>query len=208
MYYHTQELKYTTYGKIYPPPVGIVDDWLLKPYIWLGKYCSYCPQIWLSRSKLSITGYKSKSKGKSSKYFGARRNFEPNVMFGFDIIKGFPVDFEIWCFCLNPLMNCKDPLKEGDDIIKKRFEEWHNDCKKEGIVVTPNSELGKWISSKNYEDFLNNYFFVENDQVVVPSLNLKAAKQIFCRNEKQVKALRHMGFIQDRIKILNSKQWE
>ena len=79
---------------------------------------------------------------------------------------------------------------------------------KDNIEITPNSELWKWVSSSSYEDFLNRYLFVENDQVVVPSLNLKAAKQVFCRNEKQVKVLRHMGFINDRIKILNSKQWD
>jgi hypothetical protein len=29
--------------------------------------------------------------------------------------------------------------------------------------------------------------FIEKDQVVVPSLNLKAAKKIICRDEKQKK---------------------
>lgn len=208
MYYHTQKLKYVNYGKIYPAPLGAIDEYFLKPYQWLGKYCGYSPQIWLGRGKTAITGYKSKYKQKGSKYSGARRNFEPNVMFTFDIIKGFPVDYDLWCSILNPLIGCEDPVRHGDDAIKKSFEEWHNDCKKDNIEITPNSELWKWVSSSSYEDFLNRYLFVENDQVVVPSLNLKAAKQVFCRNEKQVKVLRHMGFINDRIKILNSKQWD
>lgn len=212
MYYHTQEMKYVQYGKIYPPPIEVIDDFLIKPYQWLGKYCKFMPQIWLSRSKLGMTGYKSQTKRKGGKYFGTRKNFEPNVMFGFDIIKGFPVDFEIWCFCLNPLMNCKDPIREGDDAIKRSFDEWYKDCKEDPDIgvdnFKPNGELYKWSHSRDFQDFLNRYMFVENDQVVVPSLNLKAAKQIFCRNEKQVKALRHMGFIHDRIKILNSKQWD
>ena len=55
------------------------------------------------------------------------------------------------------------------------------------------------------EEFLKKHLFVENDQVVVPSLNLKSAKEIFCKNEKQKKALRKMGFIEDRIKIKNIK---
>jgi len=37
----------------------------------------------------------------------------------------------------------------------------------------------------------------------VPSLNLKTAKRIICRNERQKKALRKKGFIEDRIEIRN-----
>ena len=48
--------------------------------------------------------------------------------------------------------------------------------------------------------------FKDIDQVVVHSLNLKSAKQIIWRNEKQKKTLRKMGFIEDRIKIKNIKR--
>lgn len=214
MYYHSRELKYTTYDKVFPAPLTSVDPDFLKPYQWLGKYCGYCPQIWLGRSKSAITGYKSKTKQKSTKFRGDRKNIEPYVMFSFDIIKGFPVDFDVWCSLLNKLMGCKNPVKEGDDAIKKFFDEWVNDCtynpRENGSIdeLKPDDILYKWIHSGNYENFLSKCLFVENDQVVVPSLNLKSAKEIFCRNEKQVKVLRHMGFIQDRIKILNSKQWD
>jgi hypothetical protein len=215
MYYHTQELKYVTYDKIYPAPLEVIDKDFLKPYQWLGKYCGYCPQIWLSRSRLGITGYKCKSKQKKSQFFGVRRNFEPNVLFAFDVIKGFPVSFDIWEFILNPLMCCKDPVKEGDNAIKEDLKELLHDFKTHPyepyngkIDLLPHDDiLWQWSHSNNYEDFLNKYLFVEHDQVVVPSLNLKTAKEVFCRNEKQVKSLRRMGFIEDRIKILNSKQW-
>ncbi len=40
-----------------------------------------------------------------------------------------------------------------------------------------------------------------NDQVVVPKLNLKSAKEIWVRNDRQKKKLRRMGFIEDRIKV-------
>jgi len=36
---------------------------------------------------------------------------------------------------------------------------------------------------------------------VVPSLNLKTARHILCRNERQKKALRQVGFIEDRIEV-------
>jgi hypothetical protein len=49
--------------------------------------------------------------------------------------------------------------------------------------------------------------FVERDQFVVPSLNLKTARRILCRNERQKKALRRMGFIEDRIEVRNMPRW-
>lgn len=216
MYYHTQQLKYTIYDKIYPAPITTVDEYFLRAYEWLGKYCGgYCPQIWLARSRQAITGYRNINKSKKTKYFGTRRNFEPDIMFAFDIIKGFPVDYEIWCFLLNTLVNCPEPIKNGDKEIIQNIEEmlkdFKNDPSKEydgdPTKLPPNDILYKWVNSKNYDDFLNRYLFVENDQVVVPCLNLKAAKEIYCRNEKQVKILRRMGFIEDRIKILNSERW-
>jgi len=37
----------------------------------------------------------------------------------------------------------------------------------------------------------------------VPSTNLKTAKRIICRNERQKKALRKKGFSEDRIEVRN-----
>ena len=68
-------------------------------------------------------------------------------------------------------------------------------------------ETRAWDNCKGDLDlFLKKYAFIEKDQVVVPSLNLKSAKQIICRDEKQKKKLRKMGFIEDRIVIKNIKQ--
>jgi len=215
-------MKYVKYGKVFPPPTEELDGYFTKPYTWLSKYCGYCPQIWLGRGSSSITGYKNKVKEKKRTYtsrnVSSRKNDSPDVMFAFDVVKGFPLDYEIWCFCLSPLADCKNPVKDGDDAIKREFaavlKDFENDPAWGGewdcdVSKLPHHDIiWKWANSKNYEDFLSKYFFIKNDQVVVPSLNLKVAKRIFCRNEKQVKALRKMGFIKDRIKILNSKQWD
>jgi len=65
-------------------------------------------------------------------------------------------------------------------------------------------EMRAWNSCNgDFDLFLKKYVFVESDQIVVPSLNLKCAKQIICKDEKQKKALRRMGFIEDRIRIKN-----
>jgi len=196
MYYHRRNLKYIEYGKVYPAPLEAVD-FMLPAYKWLGKYCGYCPQVWLSRSRSDITGKRNKIKRKQSKIFGKKTNNEGWILFGFDIIKGFPVDYDMWCFLLNGLL--------GGDSLKTYFERHIKWCKEEKEDPLNDPELRKWINSSSEENFLNRYLFVENDQVVVPSLNLKSAKRIVCKNEKEVKILRKMGFINDRIRIQNDK---
>ena len=46
-----------------------------------------------------------------------------------------------------------------------------------------------------YENWRDNYLFAETNQIVVPILNLKAAKKIICRNEMQKKELKKIGFL-------------
>jgi len=66
-----------------------------------------------------------------------------------------------------------------------------------------------WLDcGQDLEKFLKKSLFVEVDQVIVPSLNLKAAKKIICRNEKQKKKLLKMGFVEDRVRIKNIKDWK
>lgn len=186
MYYHARDLKHVEYDKVFPAPLAVIDDGFQNAYKWLGKYCGYCPQIWLSRSRSCLTGYKGRgwSKWESDK--------SDKIMFGFDVIKGFPLDFDTWELILGSLMS-----KEKISLFMKNMYQ---------MIIEDGGDFGGDICIKNYvekgeEFFLKNHLFVENDQVVVPSLNLKAAKVVFCKNEKQVKALRKMGFINDRIRI-------
>ena len=62
------------------------------------------------------------------------------------------------------------------------------------------------LALQDFDAFLKDYVFVDRDQVVVPSLNLKPAKVVICRDERQKKALRRMGFIEDRITIRNTRR--
>lgn len=207
MFYHARQLKYVEYGKIYPAPLEKVDEDLLKAYKWLGKYSGFCPQVWLARGKSSLTGYKSKYKQKA-RFCQKKFNEDPKIMFGFDIIMGFPVSFDVWEIILQSLISLplnKDPVKDGDAEIEKHIREWVEDAKKENCE---DDFTRTWDKYNNFKEFLNKELFVEKDQVVVPSLNLKVAKVIYCRNEKQVKQLRRMGFIEDRIKILNNSIWK
>ena len=212
MYYHTRSIKYVIYDKVLPAPESVFDGWeeFLKAYKWLGIYCKYCPQIWLSRSKSSITGYKNNQKfPKKRKYVIGKKPDEDYIMFGFENIIGFPVDYNLWEMILSPLMSSKDPIKDGNKDIEKYMNEILEDYKTEKIEITRDDYgVYEWKECNcNIDYFLKNKLFIEKDQVVLPSLNLKSAKIIYCRNEKQVKKLRNMGFIQDRIKILNSKNF-
>jgi hypothetical protein len=202
MYYHCRPLKYVEYGKVYPPPIELAD-FLQSAYIWLGNYCNFCPQIWLSRSHLSITGYKNDRILKKRQYVRQKRNTTKDsnnsVLFGFDIIKGFPVSYRYWELIMI-FMYDKKTLEEQNKELVKEISDMARDNSLE------DEEIIAWRRCNNNLDlFLKKYLFVEEDQVVVPSLNLKAAKQIICHDEKQKKALRKMGFIEDRIKIRNIK---
>jgi hypothetical protein len=195
MYYHSRELKHIICGKVYPPKEEYIDEFYINAYKWLSTKCGFYPQIWLSRSKSCYTGYKIKNK-------------DQHIMFGFECIQGFPLDYENWCLILGRLSNCKDSIKNGDAELIKDMNEMLKIYKEDNLDLKEDKMLEVWSQTKDLSYTLKQTLFIENDQVVVPSLNLKSAKAIYCRNEKQKKALRKMGFIEDRIKILNSHFWQ
>jgi len=194
MYYHCRPLKYVKYGKVFPPPKDKdILEWMLPAYRWLSNYCGYCPQVWLSRSHSSITGYRNKYS-------------KDSVLFGFDIIKGFPLSYDHWELIMNSLMN-EEVFEKQNKAIEKMLNSIYLDCKAEDEEIE--GEIADWVKSDcNLDKFFKDYLFKEVDQVVVPSLNLKSAKKIICSNEKQKKKLRKMGFIEDRIEIKNLKNYE
>ena len=193
MYYHCRNLKFVTYGKVFPPPEKELDSCFKNAYRWFGHYCGFFPQVWLSRSTSSITGIKNVMKN--------------DILFGFDIIKGFSVRFDPWELFLSVLLNVKT---DNIATINLELTEFLNELMKEAMESSEDIEedevLRNWVSCGcNINVFLKDHLFVKFDQVVVPSLNLKVAKKIICHNEKQKKKLRKMGFIEDRIKIMNIK---
>ena len=73
MYYHCHPIKYVEYGKVKPPLEDTYEDYELRMYEWLGKYCGYSPQIWLSRSRSNITGYRRNTTLKKRKCSSSKR---------------------------------------------------------------------------------------------------------------------------------------
>lgn len=192
MFYHTRPMKFVTYGKVYPPPREYYeteekhDIDFLRMYDWLGHHCGFSPQIWLSRSQQRLTGYYRRNESK-----------DDWVLFGFEHIIGFPVDYAKWEFLMCEIMNPKPN-------IAKMINEIKTDIIAEGDNKDHHYDYLFEYDTLGENDWLKKYLFVEHDQVVLPSLNLKSAKKIVCRNERQCKQLRRMGFIDDRIEIRNA----
>ena len=187
MFYHSRELKHVIYGKV--DAFVERDDWLIPTYKWLSQYCGFFPQIWLSRSSNRFTGNRFRSQG---------------ILFGFDYIKGFSVDYNQW---ERVLMGLIDHSK-GKDItgLEKQMRDYfmksNMEDDKEGL-----EGKDRLFPVADYEEWRDNYLFVENDQVVTTRLNLKSTKKIICRNEREKKVLRKMGFINNRIRIMNLKKF-
>lgn len=210
MYYHCLALKYVEYGTILP--FDDTTNFNRPAYEWLGRYCGYCPQIWLSRADIGMTGYRRAPQPRSAG--GRRRRVrQDNILFGFDQVHGFPIDYEFWWrFAMNAALNWQPwyPL-DIDGMLVQRLD-WSLEFAVEeyGDTLDPGFcrlEIGWREERPNLAEFLRKHAFVERDQFVVPSLNLKTAKRILCRNERQKKELRNMGFLEDRIEVRNMLRW-
>jgi hypothetical protein len=123
------------------------------------------------------------------------------ILFGFEGIRGFPVDYSFWCRLLNPLMTSVD-VDDANRSLPKYFRECLDDPD-----WLPGPEDETWRATEDVDAVLKRHLFVEHDQVVVPSLNLKAAKEVICHDERQKRVLRRMGFIEDRIKTRRIVQY-
>lgn len=195
------------YGKIVPhfDP----DPWLLPAYRWLGRYCGYCPQIWLTRGRMDNTGIR---RPKNWGGYRRREYRDQMILFGFDFIRGFPVDYGFWETHLVSLACNTPPATPATDVeialiaSLDRFLRYRDETLRDDPqAFSPSDWLceSAWEQHRDLARLLKEFLFVENDQVVVPSLNLKAAKIVICRNERQKKTLRRLGFIEDRITIRN-----
>ena len=192
VYYHHRELRYVAYGKVGPPPVEVLDPDDARAYQWLGQYCGFHPQVWLSRSRSQITGFRGASFGKEAA--------DDGVLFGFASIQGFPLAYEFWCELRMTLINLKNLAHANDEVQK------HLDWRASDPCLCEEPESLTWCKTRDVREVLSKHLFVKHDQVVVPHLNLKAAKIIICRNERQKKVLRRMGFIEDRLAIRGSRR--
>ena len=125
---------------------------------------------------------------------------EEQILFGFEGIRGFPLDYDRWCELLTPLLYAPD-LETSTRAIESHLDWLVSDpeLRDDPAAVT-------WAETRDLGAVLDRHLFVEHDQAVLPALNLKSAKTIVCGREREKKALRRMGFIEDRIQIRNVKR--
>lgn len=209
MYYHCLPLKHVEYGMILPhDDPGIPNR---PAYEWLGMYCGYCPQIWLSRANIDMTGYRAEP-CKTTNGGSVQRAKRDSILFGFNHISGFPVESEFWRrFVLNtlitlPVFPASSPREVDEGLAWRLDLSLAEELEENAGVLNP--ETHRWEIAWQQERphlgaFLRRQVCIESDQFVVPSLNLKSAQRVLCRNERHKKVLRRMGFIEDRIEIRN-----
>jgi hypothetical protein len=198
MFWHTLGLRHVRYGKVEPAPWSAVDPRMRPVYEWLGQQVGFSPQIWLSRSQRCLSAFRER---------------KDDVCFGFNIMPGaVPLDYGVWCDILHPLMRAhglkpgsgppSDASQSADGLIEDSFDDLVSFLKEEGwFPCQREPHWNHWDAHHDLQALLERYLFVLNDQVVVPRLNLKSAKEIWVRNDRQKKKLRRMGFIEDRIKV-------
>ena len=100
MYYPSRKLRHVVYGRIGPAPDEAIEVDFAVAYRWLGRHCGYAPQVWLSRSSSALTGFRFEASQQSGRF--------ESILFGFESIKGFPVDHDFWNDLLTPLCNAAD----------------------------------------------------------------------------------------------------
>lgn len=173
MYFFACELDDVIYGFVRASCKQ--GDLLETAYKWLAQYCNFFPPLWLSSDQGKLTGY-SVNCGK--------------ILFAFKNINGFPVSYRAWQMLLGTLVN----LDTNDyRYIDQRLVEDLDDMKESGDINC--SRHG------TLDDFLKKNVFVNKDQFVVRSLDLRKSALIICNDEAQRLAISRKGFPSRNIKV-------
>ena len=154
-------------------------------YKWLAQYCEFFPPLWVSLDEEKLTGYSAKSS---------------KVLFGFKFVNGFPVKYDAWMIFLGILINLDT---NNFRYIDERLVEELDIMERDGET--------RWSHCHNLDNYLKSYVFVNDDQFVVPSLDLRQSQTIVCSDEAQRGNLIRKGFQGSKIKVASvysrSKVW-
>ncbi|MBM4024524.1 MAG: hypothetical protein FJ280_03855 [Planctomycetes bacterium] len=197
------------------------------PQIWLSRSHSHITGV---RRPQGLKGSLGRGSDRTAGWRTELKRTRDGILLGFEHVRGFPVSFDIWeTFILNGLLN---PASTEDADTKTRLAAAIADpavpfpkpTLDRRLVASLNhsvdgdamDEIGDlpagdtygealrhWQRTRDLDTWLGKVLFTEVDQVVVPSLNLKTAKRLTCRDERQKRILRQRGFIEDRIEIRN-----
>lgn len=147
-------------------------------YKWLSQYCGFFPPLWISSDQDKLTGYAPRC-GK--------------VLFGFNKVRGFPVKYDMWMVLLGTLINLDT---DNFRFIDERLVEGLNTLEEQGELT--------WSDCKTLDRFLKQRVFVDRDQFVVKSLDLRKSQLILCNDEAQRAIVSKKGFPSSRVKVLST----
>lgn len=145
-------------------------------YKWLAQYSKFFPPIFLSSDQNKLSGYTQTC---------------DKILFGFKNLNGFHVKYDEWVRVVGILINLDT---NNFRLIDERLMEGLMELSKTGeITLDAHATLDSYLKSK---------VFVEHDQFVVGSLDLRKSSVIVCFNEIQKSALVRKGFPASQIKTV------
>jgi hypothetical protein len=150
-------------------------DYYETAYKWLSQYCDFFPPLFISTDQSRLSGY-NQSTGK--------------VLFGFSNVRGYPVKYDEWMRIVEVLIN----IDTTDfSIMDRAIIDGLKDMEKVGDI-----DLSTYPS---FEAYLKKAVFVESEQYVVNSLDLRKASVIVCQSEIHKSSLIRKGFPASLIRI-------
>jgi hypothetical protein len=187
-YHHIVPFHRVKYDVIVPVREYSDDQWFIPAYEWLHDRLGFWPLFVAVGipSDVSMTGYQSNWRrflggtfqGKRYNKIYVKKGEAPNyVLFSFRHVEGVFTDYMSWHFVLGARGN-----RPQEDVTD-------NECRQLFKKSWPRS---RWLHKARKER--------SEVQLIAPSLDLRTACRIWCRNKATKKALEKMGFRNVRVK--------
>lgn len=176
MYFYACDLEETSFGWIRGHCKK--GSYYETAYKWLAQYCNFFPPVFLSSDQSKLSGY---------------NNENEKILFGFKSFNGFPIKYDEWIRISGILINLDtNNYRFIDEKLSEGLLE---------LAATGEIEFGPHT---NLDQYLRSKVFVNYDQIVVESLDLRRSSVIVCFNEIQKTVLTRKGFSANQIKIVAS----
>ena len=176
MYFFASDIELIPYGWIR----GFCrkGDYYETGFKWLSQYCKFFPPLFVSLDQNKLTGYSHQG---------------DKILFGFKEINGFPIKYDEWMMIVGILINLDT---NNFRYIDEKLVEGLKELQASGYI--------NLSGCANLDEFLKKRVFVEKDQFVVNSLDLRKSSVIISLSEIQKSSLIRKGFPANSIKVVSS----
>lgn len=179
LYHHCRPLEAVVYD-IVKPDKKFADEYFVKSYEWVEEKVGFYP-LFLGVGNgrwvtYYVTGYDANWRKKLVDQPPSRNH----VLFSFENLEGIFMDFSYWHIAMNATMNSEKVRAVEEARLFKRS--WTK---------------AKWLKKALKED--------GEVQLVTPTLDLRLAEKVYCRNKATQKQLRELGFenvVVKRVRVL------